>query len=62
MHIIALNDIINTVMYMKAATNIYDVDFEVKWTGKPDGLWQGFLTTIGLNFTEYQITDDELIV
>ena len=49
-------------MYMKAATNIKDVDFEVKWTGKPDGLWQGFLTTIGLNFTEYQITDDELII
>lgn len=62
MHKITLNDIIVVVMYMKAATNIKDVDFEVKWTGKPDGLWQGFLTTIGLNFTEYQITDDELIV
>ncbi len=62
MHKRAVNDIIITVMYMKAATNIKDIDFEVKWTGKPDGLWQGFLTTIGLNFTEYQITDDELII
>ena len=49
-------------MYMRAAKNIEEIEFEVKWTGKPDGLWQGFLTTIGLNFTEYQITDDELII
>lgn len=62
MHKIALNDIIEMVMYMKAATNIEDVSFEIKWTGKPAGLWQRFLTNIGLNFTEYQITDDELII
>ena len=62
MHKIALNDIIEMVMYMKAAERIEDISFEVKWTGKPAGLWQRFLTKIGLNFTEYQITDDELIV
>ena len=62
MHKIALNDIIEMVMYMKAAEKIEDVSFEIKWTGKPSGLWQRFLTRIGLNFTEYQITDDELII
>lgn len=62
MHKNHLNDIIVMVMHMKAATNIKDVDFEVKWTGKPAGLWQRFLTKIGLNFTDYQITDDELII
>lgn len=47
---------------MKSTDKIEDVSFEIKWTGKPAGLWQRFLTRIGLNFTEYQITDDELIV
>lgn len=37
-------------------------DFEILWTGKPSGLWQRFLTTIRLNFTTYQITNDELII
>lgn len=37
-------------------------DFEILWTGKPSGIWQKFLTTIGLNFTTYQITKDELLV
>ena len=62
MHKPPLNDIINMVMYMRAAKNIEEIEFEVKWQGKPAGLWQRFLTNIGLNFTEYQITDDELII
>ncbi len=37
-------------------------DFEILWTGKPSGIWQRFLTTIRLNFTTYQITNDELII
>ncbi len=41
---------------------IEDTDFEIIWSGKPSGLWQRFLTMINLNFTEYQITKDELIV
>lgn len=45
-----------------AEKNIKDTDFEILWTGKPSGIWQKFLTTIGLNFTTYQITKDELIV
>jgi uncharacterized membrane protein YdbT with pleckstrin-like domain len=42
--------------------NIEEVEFEVKWTDKPAGLFQRFLTLIHLNFTEYQITKDELII
>ncbi len=39
-----------------------DIDFEIKWEGKPSGLWQRFLTKLHLNFTTYQITKDELII
>lgn len=46
---------------MKEDINVNDIDFEVKWEGKPSGLWQRFLTSINLNFTTYQITKDELI-
>jgi len=42
--------------------NIKDTDFEIIWEGKPAGLWQRFLTSINLNFTTYQITNDELII
>lgn len=42
--------------------NVLNTDFEILWTGKPAGLWQRFLTTLNLNFTTYQITNDELIV
>ena len=62
MHKNTLNDIINMVMYMRAAKRIEDVEFEVKWQGKPAGLWARFLEKFNLNFTEYQITDDELII
>lgn len=41
---------------------IKDVDFEIIWSGKPSGLWERFLTNIHLNFTDYQITKDELII
>lgn len=47
---------------MKDDKSISNVDFEIKWEGKPSGLWQRFLTTINLNFTTYQITKDELII
>ncbi len=39
-----------------------EITFEVKWTGKPSGLWERFLTLIHLNFTDYEITKDELII
>ena len=39
-----------------------EVDFEVIWTDKPAGLFQQLLTILGLNFTTYQITKDELII
>ena len=42
--------------------NINEVDFEVIWEDKPAGLIQQLLTTLGLNFTTYQITKDELII
>lgn len=47
---------------MKDDKSISNVDFEIKWEGKPSGLWQRFLSTINLNFTTYQITNDELII
>ena len=47
---------------MKDDKSISNVDFEIKWEGKPSGLWQRFLTLINLNFTIYQITKDELII
>ena len=42
--------------------NINEVEFEIKWSDKPAGLFQRFLTAIHMNFTEYQITKDELII
>ena len=47
---------------MKNIDTIKDVDFQIKWQGKPSGLWGRFLTLIHLNFTTYQISKDELIV
>ena len=47
---------------MKSNDGINEVDFQIKWEGKPAGLWQRFLTLIHLNFTTYQITKDELII
>lgn len=46
----------------KQDTNLNDIKFEVKWEGKPAGLIERFLTSIHLNFTDYQITKDELII
>ncbi len=34
----------------------------VYWEDQPAGLWQRFLTKIHMNFTRYQITEDELVV
>jgi uncharacterized membrane protein YdbT with pleckstrin-like domain len=42
--------------------NIEEVEFEIKWKDKPAGLLQRLLTKLHLNFTEYQITKDELII
>ena len=42
--------------------NIKDVDFEVIWEAKPAGVIQQLLTALRLNFTTYQITQDELII
>ncbi len=42
--------------------NIHDVDFEIIWEDKPAGLFQQILTKFNLNFTTYQITQDELII
>lgn len=42
--------------------NIDEVDFQIIWQDKPAGLLQRFLTTVGLNFTTYQITKDEMII
>ena len=39
-----------------------NIDFEILWEGVPSGLWDRFLTLIHMNFTKYQITEDELIV
>ena len=42
--------------------NIGEVDFEIIWEDKPAGIIQQLLTILGLNFTTYQITKDELII
>ncbi len=47
---------------MKNRDTIDDIDFEIKWEGRPAGLWGRFLSFLHLNFTHYQITKDELIV
>lgn len=46
----------------KQDTNLDDIEFEIKWEGKPAGIIERFLTSINLNFTDYQITKDELII
>lgn len=46
----------------KQDTKLDDIKFEIKWEGKPAGLIERFLTSIHLNFTDYQITKDELII
>lgn len=43
-------------------SKIKDIDFEIIWEGKPSGLWQRFLDVIHMNFTNYQISKDELII
>lgn len=46
----------------KAEHGLEDVKFEVRWHGKPHGLLERLLTKIHLNFTDYEITKDELII
>ena len=46
----------------KSENNLENVEFEIKWEGKPHGLLERLLTKIHLNFTDYQITKDELII
>ena len=48
--------------YQKKAKTLDEVNFEILWEGKPAGLWQRFLTLLKLNFTTYQISNDELII
>lgn len=43
-------------------TKLNNVEFEIKWEGKPAGLLERLLTVLHLNFTDYQITKDELII
>ena len=42
--------------------DINEVDFDIIWEDKPAGIFQQLLTVLGLNFTTYQITKDELII
>lgn len=46
----------------KAENKLEDVQFEIRWHGKPHGLLERLLTKIHLNFTDYEITKDELII
>lgn len=46
----------------KDNSNEQDNFFGIIWEGKPSGLLQSFLTKLHLNFTKYQITNDELII
>lgn len=46
----------------KEETDLKDVKFEIQWKGKPHGLLERLLTKIHLNFTDYEITKDELII
>lgn len=39
-----------------------EIEFEVLWEDKPNGIWDRFLNLIHMNFTKYQITKDELII
>ena len=47
---------------MKNNEKLKDISFEIKWEGKPAGLFERFLTFVHLNFVDYQITKDELII
>ena len=40
----------------KAENKLEDVQFEIRWHGKPHGLLERLLTKIHLNFTDYEIT------
>lgn len=44
------------------AKKIDEIEFEILWEDKPNGLWDRFLNLIHMNFTKYQITKDELII
>ena len=46
----------------KSENNLENVEFEIKWEGKPHGLLERLLTKIHLNFIDYQITKDELVI
>ena len=46
----------------KEDTKLDKIEFEIKWEGKPSGLLERLLTLLHLNFTDYQITKDELIL
>lgn len=46
----------------KKQNTLENVEFEIKWEGQPQGLWQRFLSKLRMNFTYYQITKDELII
>ncbi len=46
----------------KKAKDFDKTEFNILWEGKPSGLFQRFLTKIHMNFTTYQITEDELII
>jgi uncharacterized membrane protein YdbT with pleckstrin-like domain len=46
----------------KVQNNLDDVKFEIKWQGKPHGLLERLLTKLHLNFTDYEISKDELII
>ena len=48
--------------YQKKARSLEEVEFNILWEDIPSGLFQRFLTKIKLNFTKYQITNDELII
>ena len=46
----------------KAQNKLEDIQFDIRWHGKPHGLLERLLTKIHLNFTDYEITKDELII
>jgi len=46
----------------KKENGLENVEFEVKWKGKPHGLLERLLTKLHLNFTDYEISKDELII
>ena len=46
----------------KAQNKLEDIQFDIRWHGKPHSLLERLLTKIHLNFTDYEITKDELII